>query len=62
MKRKIAEALLINELKPSLNKQDRSFPLKLFYDWYYYFKCEYLNVYIIIPNKFFCFLIVHLYY
>ena len=28
--RKISEALLINELKPSLNKQDKSFPLKLF--------------------------------
>ena len=30
IKRKIGEALLINELKPSLNKQDKSFPLKLF--------------------------------
>ena len=30
IKRKIDEALLINELKPSLNKQDKSFPLKLF--------------------------------
>ena len=30
MKKKIGEALLINELKPSLNKQDKSFPLKLF--------------------------------
>ena len=29
-KRKIGEALVINELKPSLNKQDKSFPLKLF--------------------------------
>ena len=29
-KRKIGEALLIHELKPSLNKQDKSFPLKLF--------------------------------
>ena len=28
--RKIDEALLINELKPSLNKQDKWFPLKLF--------------------------------
>ena len=30
IKRKIGEALLINELKPSLNKQDKLFPLKLF--------------------------------
>ena len=30
IKRKIGEAMLINELKPSLNKQDKSFPLKLF--------------------------------
>ena len=30
IKRKICEALLINELKPSLNKQNKSFPLKLF--------------------------------
>ena len=30
IKRKIGEPLLINELKPSLNKQDKSFPLKLF--------------------------------
>ena len=30
IKRKISEALLINELKPSLNKQDKLFPLKLF--------------------------------
>ena len=30
IKRKISEVLLINELKPSLNKQDKSFPLKLF--------------------------------
>ena len=30
IKRKIGEALLINELKPSLNKRDKSFPLKLF--------------------------------
>ena len=30
IKRKIGEALLINELKPSLNKQDKSLPLKLF--------------------------------
>ena len=30
IKRKIGEALLINELKPSLNKQDKPFPLKLF--------------------------------
>ena len=29
-KRKIAEALLIKELKPTLNKQDKSIPLKLF--------------------------------
>ena len=29
IKRKISETLLINELKPSLNKQDKSFPLKL---------------------------------
>ena len=29
-KRKIAEALLIKELKPTLNKQDRLIPLKLF--------------------------------
>ena len=28
-KRKIGKALLINELKPLLNKQDKSFPLKL---------------------------------
>ena len=28
--RKIGKALLINELKPSLNKQEKSFPLKLF--------------------------------
>ena len=27
---KIAEALLIKELKPTLNKQDKSIPLKLF--------------------------------
>ena len=31
IERKIGEALLINELKPSLNKQDKSFPLKLFH-------------------------------
>ena len=30
IKRKIGEALLVNELKPSLNKQDKLFPLKLF--------------------------------
>ena len=30
VKRKIGEALLINELKPSLHKQDKSFALKLF--------------------------------
>ena len=30
IKRKISESLLINERKPSLNKQDKSFPLKLF--------------------------------
>ena len=30
IKRKIVEALLINELKPSLNKQDKQFPLRLF--------------------------------
>ena len=30
IKRKIGEALLINELKPSLNKQHKSFPFKLF--------------------------------
>ena len=29
-KRKIAEALLIKELKPTLNKQDKPIPLKLF--------------------------------
>ena len=29
-KRKIAEALLIKELKPTLNKKDKSIPLKLF--------------------------------
>ena len=29
-KRKIAEALLFKELKPTLNKQDKSIPLKLF--------------------------------
>ena len=29
-KRKIAEALSIKELKPTLNKQDKSIPLKLF--------------------------------
>ena len=29
-RKKIGEALLINELKPSLNKQDKSFPLKPF--------------------------------
>ena len=29
-KQKIAEALLIKELKPTLNKQDKSIPLKLF--------------------------------
>ena len=28
--KKIGEALLINELKPSLNKQNKLFPLKLF--------------------------------
>ena len=33
IKRIIGEALLINELKTSLNKQDKSFPLKLF-NWY----------------------------
>ena len=31
--RKIDEALLVNELKLSLNKQDKWFPLKLF-NWY----------------------------
>ena len=31
-KRKIAKALLIKELKPALNKQDKSRPLKL-YNW-----------------------------
>ena len=30
IKRRIGEALLINERKPSLNKQENSFPLKLF--------------------------------
>ena len=30
IKRKIGEALSINELKPSLNKQDKSFPVNLF--------------------------------
>ena len=29
-KRKIAEAILIKELKPTLNKQDKSIPLRLF--------------------------------
>ena len=29
VKRKIGEALLINELKPSPNTQDKSFPLEL---------------------------------
>ena len=31
--KKIGEALLMNELKPWLNKQDKSFPLKLL-NWY----------------------------
>ena len=30
MKRKLSEALFIEELKPTLNKQERSLPLKLF--------------------------------
>ena len=30
MKRKLSEALFIKELKPTLNKQEKSLPLKLF--------------------------------
>ena len=30
MKRKLSEALLMKELKPILNKQEKSLPLKLF--------------------------------
>ena len=30
MKRKLSEALSIKELKPTLNKQEKSLPLKLF--------------------------------
>ena len=30
MKRKLSEALLIKELKPTLNRQEKSIPLKLF--------------------------------
>ena len=30
MKRKLSEALFIKELKPTLNKQDKLVPLKLF--------------------------------
>ena len=52
MKRKIDEALLIDELKPTLNKQDK----------HLYLKGDILNVYIMILNKFFCILIFGLYY
>ena len=34
MKRKLSEALFIKKLKPTLNKQEKSFPLKLF-NYYY---------------------------
>ena len=30
MKRKLSEPLFIKELKPTLNKQEKSLPLKLF--------------------------------
>ena len=52
MKRKIDEALLIDELKPTLNKQDK----------HLYLKGDILNVYIMILNKFFSILIFGLYY
>ena len=34
MKRKLSEALLIKELKPTLNIQEKSVPLKLFNQHY----------------------------
>ena len=34
MKRKLSEALFIKELKPTLNKQEKSLPLKLFNQHY----------------------------
>ena len=40
VKGKIKETFFINKLKPSLNKQDKSFSIKLI-NWYCYFKCDF---------------------